>query len=131
MITGRQLNVLSDLAFGFGNRALQIAIANAEFDRNVARVVFAIDVRCSGLIGNVGEVSQRHWRSAGRVHRNAADRIDVIAKLRQESHDHIEAPLAVQNLRDGLSSNRCLHGRVDIAGRDSVARGPLTINLDE
>src|SRR6202030_2606100 len=80
-IAGRQLHLLRDLLLRFEDGAAKVAPAHAEFDRNVALLVLAIDERGAGNQFHRGDIGQRdrHHAIAARVwraDRDAADRIE-------------------------------------------------------
>src|SRR5262249_58210624 len=54
----RQSNVPCDPLLRFGNRTAEVAVTDAEFDRHVALAPFVIDVGCTGIERNIGELAQ-------------------------------------------------------------------------
>ncbi|MCG3162319.1 MAG: hypothetical protein JMDDDDMK_03566 [Acidobacteria bacterium] len=62
---GGQLYPRFDPRLDLFNRALQVAPADAEFDRDVAGVVFAVNVRRAGLFGDLGQLFERDALAAG------------------------------------------------------------------
>src|SRR4029077_7045648 len=57
-IAARQLHVLSDAVLRLSNRTAEIAIAHAEFDRNVALALLVIDIRGAGIETDLGEFAE-------------------------------------------------------------------------
>ena len=61
-IAGRQLHVLGDARLRLGDRAAEIAAADAEFDRDEALVALVIDVGGAGIERDVGKLAAAEYR---------------------------------------------------------------------
>src|SRR5262249_48845875 len=108
VIPGGQSYLRFDPRLDFIDHALQVAPADAEFDRDVSRVVFAVDERRAGLPGDFRELLERDALAVGRVDQDVADRFEALAVLRQEAHDDVETLFAVEQLRPRMPADRRL-----------------------
>ena len=69
--------------------------------------------------------------TAGReVDADLPDRVEALAILGLPSHDQVEAPIAIEYLRDGLAADGGLHDRADIADVQSVTRASGAVRGD-
>src|SRR5262249_15246395 len=131
MISGRQLDLLGELSFRFGDGALQVTATNAELDRDVSRVVLAIYERRAGLLDDVGHLLQRNASAIGRTYRNIGNGIDVFAVLREVADNNIESAFSVEYLCYGLTAYRGLNDTVHVIGKNSIPGGALAIHSNE
>src|SRR5262245_40452989 len=131
VIPGGNLYLRSDPRLGFINRALQVSPPDAEFDRDVTSIVFAVDERRAGLPCDFRKLLERDALAIGRIDLDVADRFEALAVLRQEAHDYIKTLFAVEQLRHGLAADRRLRRRVDVVRRYAVARRFLPVDADQ
>ena len=93
------------------HRALQIAVPHAEFDGNVALVVFPVDDESAGLGGNRRQLFQRNPGVVRCADQDVPDRVHVLAELRQKADHEVEPPLPLEDPGDGLPTDGGLdHG---------------------
>src|SRR5262249_51339267 len=113
---------------GVLDRAPQIAAADAVLDRNVARVPLAIDL--VGAVGNgdSAQLRQRHALAGRCGEPDAFNRIGRVAILGQVAHHQVVASFAVEHLAEHRAADGGLHGVLDVADVDLVARGLPTVD---
>src|SRR5262245_18665197 len=131
VVFGGQLYLRLDPRLDVFNRALQVSPSDAEFDRDVTLVVFAVNEGRAGLFVDLGQLFERDALALGRVDLDVADRFDALAKLRQESHDDVESLFAVEKLSHRLAADGRLPRRVDVARQDAVARRLVPVGADQ
>src|SRR5262249_4972856 len=85
-----EFDLLREFLLRFGDRALQIAPADAELDRNVARVIFAVDKGRAGLFDDLRNLLQWDAPAIRSAYGNARNGVDVLAILRQEPDDDVK-----------------------------------------
>src|SRR5262249_7721620 len=136
-VAWRQLHLLGNLALGVDHGAAKIAAANAELDRDVALLLFAIDEGRTGYQVDGRDLTQRYLRDLVRswvLHRDGqtADRLYVLPVLRSQSNDQREVPVAalLVEVTCRLPADGGLHRRIDVAGRQPIARGSLSVDID-
>jgi hypothetical protein len=119
------------------HRAAEVAPAHAEFDRNIALLLLAVDeggARHQVDACHLGERYLRDLVCSGILHRDrqTADRLDGLPVFRREPNDQREMPVApfLVEIARRLPAHRGLHRRIDVAGREPIARGCLAINID-
>ena len=91
-IAGRQRYFLRHLALSLTHGAREVALSDAEFDRDIALLVFAIDHRGPRAQGDAGDLAQRDLDGAasariGDAQNEIADRVDAPTILRSEAND--------------------------------------------
>src|SRR3989442_6924633 len=126
----RHRNFLLDARQRFADRPFQVASSDAELDRNVPFVVLAINDEGPGLGRDLRKLLQGDPRPIRRADLDLADRLKILAVLGQKAHDQVEPPLAFQDLRDGLSSDRRLHDRVHIPHQHTLASAGVPLHFD-
>src|SRR5262249_5337313 len=131
VIPGGNLYLRSDPRLDFINRALQVSPADAEFNRDVTHIVFAVDERRASLLGDFRKLLERDALAIGRIDLDVADRFKALAVLRQEAHDYIKTLFAVEQLGHGLAADRRLRRRVYVVPRYAVARRFLSVDADQ
>ena len=119
------------------NGAAQIAAAHAELDRHIALLLLAIDEGSARYQAHVGQILERHLNEAvagarRRGHRNSLDGLEVASIGRTQAHHHRKMPVAgaLVEIARALAADRRLHDGIDVAGRQSIARGPDPIDVD-
>src|SRR4029077_169843 len=92
---GGQRHLFSDLALSLEHHAAEVPVAHAEFDRDIALLVFAIDKgrpRDQAYLGHVGERDGDDPDAArvSRPDRDVPDRVEALTVLRRQSNDDRE-----------------------------------------
>src|SRR6516164_3086491 len=99
-IAARQFDILRDALLCLGDRAAEIAIAHAEFDRNVAFPLLVIDIRGASIETDVGKLIERNVGvgTAATRHCNfdVADGFEARAILGGKPNSHGELAVAFQ-----------------------------------
>jgi len=127
----RERNRLSHLGLGLLHRALQVAVADAELDRNIPFVVFPINDECAGLSSDRRHLFQGNPRTVRRIHQNIADGLGIPSKLGKKPNHQIEQALALVDLRHPLTAHRRLHHRIDVGHAQPVPGAGFPIHLDQ
>ncbi len=116
--------------------AAQIAAAHAELDGHVALLLLAIDERGAGHQAHVGHILEWNLNDASggglRRDRDASDGLEILPKRRGQPHHHRKMPVAAAfvQIAGALAADGRLHHRIDVAGRQTVARGTHPIHVD-
>ena len=136
--------------------AAEVAVAHAEFDRQIALLLFAINIGGAGQQIDRRDVGQGNLhqarpapapkgrnsdraggalsRARGILHRDleVSDVLQAFPELRREAHDNREMPVAVRlvQIAGRVAADRHFDGRVDVAGAQPVTRGALAIDVD-
>src|SRR5262249_1740663 len=136
-IARRQRAFLGNPALCLEHRAAEVAPANAEFDWNIALLLLAIDERRAGHQIDLRDLAQRYLRDfiGNRIlHRNGqtADGLDVLPIFGRQSNDEREVPVAsfLVEVACRPAADGGLNRRIDVAGRQPIARGCLPIDID-
>ena len=126
----RQRNRLLDGRLRRLDRAAEVLTADRELDGRVAMPVFAINDRRPLFLFDRRQLCQRNLRAVRRRHGDAANLLEAGAEGFEPAHGKVETFLAFENLRDGLTSDRRLHDRLDVTGIEAVARDLQTVGRD-
>src|SRR6266851_795277 len=131
VVAGGQLNGLLQPALQLRDRGGEVAAANAELDGDVAASVFAIDHEAAFANGHIGDLPERNAPTIGGRNEDGSNRVGAAAIGLGIAHREVEAPVALDDLRDGSASDGCLHRGVDVTRKDAVPRGFGAIDLDD
>ena len=113
-----------------GDRAREVAPADAELHRRVPDAVLAVDDRRALDDLDVGDLPERDVRAVGRRHGDLADGLEAHPVLRLPAHGQVEELLALVHLGDRLPADGRLDDRVDVARVEAVARARLALRDD-
>src|ERR1700726_1521187 len=133
-VPNRQLDVVRNSLLDLCDRTAEIATAHAKLHRNVAARALVIDVGCSGVEAHRCEVVK--WDVGIRAGAGLVADIDVADPLKTrailwcETYRKIEGTIALEYLRCGPAAHRGLNPRIDVAGLETVAPRPPTIDPD-
>ena len=135
LVAVRQLDRLGDALLGLGDRAAEVAAADAELDRNVALAALAVDEGSAGIERDIRQFAQRN---VGVGARRASDRPTLTVRIASMLLRYLGSSLTAKaNCRSPSSTvvavvppDRRLHHRVDVAGVEAVARGLFAVDLD-
>ncbi len=94
-----EMNLFIEPALDILNRAGKIAAAHAEFHRDVALAVLAVDHERAFVKRDVGDLAERDAIALGCGQQDVANGFGRAAKFRLVTHDEIEAAVAFENLR--------------------------------
>ncbi len=112
-------------------RALEIAVAHTELDRDVPLVVLAVDDVGPRLRRQRGQLLERNTGAVRRADQDVADGFHVLPILRQKPDDEVEQPLAFVHFGDRLAADRRLHDGVHVRHLEPVSGARFPINLDQ
>src|SRR5207302_10705837 len=123
-------NIVLELSLDLLNGSRQVAAPDAEFDRDIAAAVLAIDHEGALAEADFRHLPQRHPVAVWSGQENVLHGFGVLAILRLVTNDEIKPAVAFENLRYRRAANGGLHGRVNIGGHQPIASRPSTINGD-
>ena len=126
----RQRNVLAHRFLRFVHGARQVAPLDAELHADVPRIIFAIDERRAVSLMDVGKLGDGHLLPGGRRHQQVADLLRARAIFGLHAHDQVKQPLALNDLRRGLSAYAGLDDALDVGHVDAVARDFFAVHID-
>src|SRR5262249_47017705 len=126
-----------DLSLRLDHRAAQIAAANAEFDGNIALLLFAVDERRAGHQVDARDLTEGYLRDLVgdwilNRDRQTSDRLYVLPIFRREPNDQGEVPIPSLSIGVawGLAADGGLNRRIDVTGRQPITRGCLPVDID-
>src|SRR5262249_52818612 len=128
---------LCNLLLRLKHRAAQILPANAEFDGNIALLLFAVDERRAGHQVDARDLAEGYLRDlvSDRIlnrDRQTTDRLYVLPIFRCKPNDQREVPIAslLIEIARGLPADGGLDRGVDVTGRQPITRGGLPVDID-
>src|SRR5262249_28955635 len=131
----RQLHLLGDLALRLLNRASEIAVADAELDRQVALLAFAVDVgwaRDELAGGALVEGNRREAVGSLDADAQILDRFRILPDLRREPYHDGKVPVAARLVE--VAGRFAADGRsdrgIDVPGSKPITRRPRAIDFD-
>ena len=83
------------------------------------------------MFHDLGHLLQRNTAAFRRADRNVGNGIDIFAVLREKAHNHVEPPLAVQDLRHSLAADGGLNDTVHVVWQNSITGGAFAVHPDE
>src|SRR5262249_38959167 len=126
-IPRRQRHFFRNLSLRLEHRAAQIPSANAEFDGNIALLLFAVDERRAGHQVDARDLAEGYLRDlvSDRIldrDRQTTDRLYVLPIFWREPNDQREVPIAslLIEIARGLPADGGLNRRIDVTGRQPI-----------
>src|SRR5262249_36030215 len=136
-IPRRQRHVFRNLSLRLEHRAAQIPPANAEFDGNIALLLFAVDERRATHQVDARDLAEGYLRDlvSDRIldrDRQTTDRLYVLSIFWREPNDQREVPIAslLIEIARGLPADGGLNRRIDVTGRQPITCGGLAVDID-
>ena len=114
VVSGGKLHLLGQLPLQVLDGAGEVASSHAELDGDIAAAAFVIDHERAVSQVDIGDGAERHLSAIGSRDQNLADRLRRIAKFRRITHGKVEAPVAIDDLRDRCAADRGLNDVVYI-----------------
>src|SRR5215467_2965926 len=124
-----QLYAGTDFLDGLLDRAAEVTAAHAVFNRDVARISLAIDLRGPVQDLDVRQLRQRNAFAARRQEPDTLYSLFRIAVVRQIAKHEVVALFPVKHLGQRVAADGGLHGVLNIRDVDAVARGALAIHI--
>src|SRR5581483_1081432 len=131
----RQADLGGDLGLRLLDGAAEIAVAHAELDWQITLLLLAVDVGWTGQQPHRRDFAQRDLRDAvDALYADAkvADVVRALTELRRKPHHDRKMAVAagLVEIARGIAADRDSNGRVDVAGRQSVARRLGAVDVD-
>ncbi len=130
-----QLHLGGDLLLRFLDGAAKVAFTHREFDREIALLLFAVDVGRAGYQFDRRDLAERHLRDAVRTLRADPQILDgfrALAVLRRQANDDRKMAVAAGliEIAGAVASDRSFDRGIDIARRKAVAGGASAVDID-
>ena len=113
-ITGRQLDLLTNLLHSVPNRAAQVPASHVEGHGVVSGVPFAVDVVGAVFHLHRGQLGQGDPFTGRREKTDIGDGLFGVAIRRLVSHDNVVSLLAEEHLTDRVAAHGGLNGVLDV-----------------
>src|SRR6476660_436054 len=130
------MNLARDLILRFPDGTAEIALAHRELDRQIALLLFPIDIGGARDEVDRGNLAQRSLRDrtvrTGRADPQVLNSLRAFAIFRCEAHDDREMPVAAGfiEIAGGVAADRHFDGGIDVSGGEAITGGLGAIDID-
>ena len=131
MVALRQLHAPVDSVLCFLHRPAEVTTPDAELDRQVPLVVFAIDVGGPRCHLYIRQIAEWYYSPGRRLDRNVLYALDAIAISRHQADDEREVTFLLEYVGGGLSTNCGLHHGIDVTRRETVPSRAFAIDFHQ